>query len=290
MAKNYRAQLMAHPKIPISLFDFLTEELQISRRYLALCIGADALQLIKHWKKRLHLLCLLLPDEAAISLAEELDPSQEIWMQKGNLAQLPLDDDSIDMVCILDPLPSSPAAWKKELQRLLRLNSYVFVLRHELEDQNERSFSWAFSQFFKQLHGPNSYPHLPQTENFDQLYPSNYKAQSFANQLRLDWPLLEAHYQACPQAFGLEQEEYERARKGLRILFEQYQQDGKVVLNYQTKLYYGLFNLYTPAISLRKNIFFQLLRPFAFLFYLLIKLNLYFWRAIYKLQKKQADD
>lgn len=113
MAKNYRAQLMAHPKIPISLFDFLTEELQISRRYLALCVGADALQLIKHWKKRLHLLCLLLPDQAAISLAEELDPSQEIWMQKGDLAQLPLDDDSIDMVCILDPLPSSPAAWKK---------------------------------------------------------------------------------------------------------------------------------------------------------------------------------
>jgi hypothetical protein len=71
--------------------------------------------------------------------------------------------------------------------------------------------------------------------------------------------------------------------KALRILFDQYAVDDVVVLDYQTELYYGLFNKNVPAISLRKNIFFTLLRPFAFGFYVLVKLNIYFWKMLEKL-------
>jgi hypothetical protein len=79
------------------------------------------------------------------------------------------------------------------------------------------------------------------------------------------------------------------ALKALRILFYQYALEGVVILDYQTELYFGLFNKNVPAISLRKNIFFTLLRPFAFAFYVLVKLNIYFWKTLERLfiRKKQ---
>jgi len=71
--------------------------------------------------------------------------------------------------------------------------------------------------------------------------------------------------------------------KALHILFDQYAIEGELMLDYQTELYFGLFNKNVPAISLRKNIFFTLLRPFAFGFYVLVKVNVYFWKMLERL-------
>ena len=105
----------------------------------------------------------------------------------------------------------------------------------------------------------------------------------------MNWEGLQAYYLASEGALAPEHPQFKWAMKALRILFEQYQIDGEIVMDYQTHVYYGLFNQYVPAISLRKNIFFTLLRPFAFAFYVMVKMNIYFWKSLYKLKPKSKS-
>ena len=171
-----------------------------------------------------------------------------------------------------------------EFKRILRLNSYVLLLQNKLLDV-PNTFTSAYLAFIKKNHaGEALLASLPKQERLDEFYKNDYTQQKFKNQQWLNWSMLEQYYQ-----IALEKEDLSTTPSALvklKELFEQFEKDGQVHLEYQTYLYYGLFNHSVPEISLRKSIFFNVLRPIAFAFYILVKANIYFWKALYKIKDK----
>ncbi|MCP4439786.1 MAG: methyltransferase, partial [Aureispira sp.] len=141
-----------------------------------------------------------------------------------------------------------------------------------------------FKQFSSNGHAPYTRPIEPVM--LDELYNETYEERVFHNQQRLTWDGLKAYYTSSTGALSSDHEQYPIALRALKILYQQYQVDEEIVLDYDTHLVFGLFNKSVPAISLRKSIFFQALRPFAFGFYILVKLNIYFWRGLFSIKER----
>jgi hypothetical protein len=280
-----------HPHPPVPLLDFLTNELKVSKKYVVLLHGRGAEHLGRMWRKHVHLLGIVEPDKDYFDyIKSSLDPKEDIWLSNKTLEEHPLDEDSIDTVVLLN-MQTQEEGWKNELSRVLRLNSYVVRVNYALSTDTERTFSWAFSQFFRQYSsaGYHEYEQLPEASELDQFYAEGYQEKVFPNQIRLHWDSLQAYYLASDFALTADDPKFKTAMKALKIIFEQYQIEAVVSLDYQTHVYYGLFNKNVPAISLRKNLFFTILRPFAFAFYLLVKFNIYLLRSLYILRPKKEE-
>lgn len=280
-----------HPHPPVPLLDFLSNELKVSQKYVVLLHGRGAEHLGRIWRKHVHLLGILEEDQDYFDFIEySLDPKDDIWLSNANWEDRPLSEDSLDTVVLLNKQETEESL-KKELSHILRLNSYVVRVNYALTTERERTFSWAFSQFFKQYStsGYHEYERLPEVVELDQFYTEGYQEKIFPNQIRLYWESLKAYYMASDFALAEDHPKFKLAMKALKIIFEQYQAEGIVSLDYQTYVYYGLFNKNVPAISLRKNIFFTLLRPFVFAFYLLVKFNIYLLRSLYILRPKKTE-
>jgi hypothetical protein len=283
----YRSEFHPHP--PIQVIEFLKYELQVGKKYVLLLNGESAEHFGRLLIKHIHLLCILEQDEHLLKfIREQLGESADLWSDNSALTTIRLDDDSLDAVALIgaDFLAAmEDEAKMKELERCLRLNSYVLGIFHRLDSDEERTFSWAFAQFFKQYSIGIEHEYLrgPSQNQLNNFYKTGFEMRSFANQVRLDWDGLQGYFLSSQNIPNEDDTKFKWAMKALRILFDQYAVDDVVVLDYQTELYYGLFNKNVPAISLRKNIFFTLLRPFAFGFYVLVKLNIYFWKMLEKL-------
>jgi hypothetical protein len=281
-----------HPHPPLQVLDFLKNELKVGVKYVALLSGDAAEHLGRMWLRHINLLCVLEAEAAYFKyISDFLGEQPDLWAKQAALQAIPLDADSVDCAVLLgktfkDSL--SDTATIMELQRVLRLNSFAVGVFHRLSSETERTFSWAFSHFFKQyatspLH---EYEESPTHESLEKFFKAGYEQKQFSNQVRLNWDGLQGYYLASEAALAADDPKFKWAIKALHILFEQYQIEGEVVLDYQTEVYYGLFNKYVPAISLRKNIFFTLLRPFALGFYILVKMNIYFWKMLERMFRR----
>jgi hypothetical protein len=280
----YRSEFHPHP--PIQVIEFLKYELQVGKKYVVLLNGESAEHLGRLWIKHVHLLCISEEDKAYLKfIKDSLGDNEDLWIEAASLSSIPLDDDSLDAAMLLGKEFLFALADEnkiKEIERCLRLNSYVMGIFHRFDASEERTFSWAFAQFFKQYSNGIEHEYLigPEEQALSKFYKTGFEMRSFANQVRLDWDGLQGYFLSSQNIPNGDDPTFKWAMKALRILFEQYAVDGLVILDYQTELYYGLFNKNVPAISLRKNIFFTLLRPFAFGFYVLVKLNIYFWKML----------
>jgi hypothetical protein len=278
-----------HPHPPIQVLEFLKYELQVGKKYVVLLNGEGSEHLGRLWIKHVHLLCIVAESEEYFKYIKQcLGESLDLWTQNTSLSSIGLDDDSLDAALLLGSefLNTLDDEHKtKELERTLRLNSYVMGIFNRLDATEERTFSWAFAQFFKQYSNGIEHEYLngPTENQLKNFYKSGYEMRTFANQVRLDWDGLQGYFLSSHNIPNEDDSKFKWALKALRILFDQYAVDGLVILDYQTELYYGLFNKNVPAISLRKNIFFTLLRPFAFGFYVLVKVNVYFWKMLERL-------
>ena len=170
-----------------------------------------------------------------------------------------------------------------EFERILRLNSYVLLLQNKLLDV-PKTFTSAYLAFIEKNHNNELSTSLPTQERLEEFYSNGFTEQKFKNQQWLNWSMLEQYYQTALEKENLSASS--NALLELKELFEQFEKDGQIHLEYQTYLYYGLFNHSVPEISLRKSIFFNVLRPVAFAFYILVKANIYFWKGLYKIKDK----
>lgn len=276
----YRSEFHPHP--PLQVIDFLKNDLKVSQKYVTMVTGGGAEHLARIWLRHVHLLCLVEPDRDYFEfIKSQLGKDEQLWVANAPLSKIPVDDDSIDCLVSLGPQSILADDMRLEFRRILRLNSYLVQITHQINNREERTFGWAFCQFFKQYsESEHEYEQLPTEENLTQTFKDGYEHKVFANQVRLSWDGVQGYYLASKGAITTEDPKFKWALKALRILFEQYQVDGEVHIDYDTQIYYGLYNMNVPAISLRKSLFFNILRPFAFGFYVLVKLNMYFWRSL----------
>ena len=278
----YNQRFSVLPQYPLAVLEFLKTELQLGKRYVVMDVHTNNAQLSKLLQKHVHLVCSLTPDAAYHNyLKDKFSNSPNFLSLNSSPEFIPIEDDSMDCICIDDSIQQyNLPQIKQEFERILRLNSYVLYINHQL-DGRTGSFTDAYQQFLTTIQNPEASSPLKE-ENWNAFYNNNYQQKNFPNQQRLNWEELLLFVQDKLGKTALEPTQI----KILKGLFDQYQHDDTISLEYKTKLYFGLFNYYVPEISLRKSIFFHALRPFAFGFYVLVKSNIYFWRALYKIKDK----
>lgn len=275
-----------HPHIPISVIDFLKNDLQIGKKYVALISGDQSGQFAKLWHKHLHTLCILEPDkDIQFVIKRNLDPIKNYLIINSALENSNLEADSLDTAVLIGDSFKNTLKIEQcstELKKILKLNSYVVGIVHHLKNDQERSFGWAYSHFYKQFSETEfqDYEENIDLQTISDFYESGFESKMFPNQIRLNWEDLQAYYISSKGALNQEHQRFSIAVKALKIIFEQYQKEAEVSLDFQTMVYYGIFNKYVPAISLRKNLFFKMIKPFAIGFYILAKINIYFWKFL----------
>lgn len=274
------------PQYPLAVLEFLKTELQLGKRYVVMDIHTHNGQLSKLLHKHVHLVCSLSSDPGYHNyLKNELSTAPNFLSLNGIPELTNIEEDSIDCLCIDETFDRFDVLRMSiEFERILRLNSYVLILRNHLDPVDD-SFTQAYRNFVETSPSNEATKSAaPSDELLKKFYTNGFALNIFKNQQRFDWAMLEQYYLT-----NLEKENQlpnaERLND-LKALFNAYQQEGEVTLEYQTHLHYGLFNHSVPEISLRKSIFFNVLRPFAFGFYVLVKTNIYFWKALYKIKNK----
>jgi hypothetical protein len=290
----YQGQYSAHPHCPIAVWDFWVEELMLNHKYIVVMLDTPADKMTRWLARQVHLLCIVGEDAAQqnfieahiIAQAEEQKGNmRNISLLQGNSHQTNISNDSIDFAVVGQNWLRQPnrEAIRLELQRILRLNSYVSLVLHKIK-LTGNAFADAYAQLLHQYNLSDDYQHLPNEDELKDFFANHYALNAFSNQLRFNadtWRIYIEHshyFQAMPP------ERRSLFLRAAKLLFMQQAQGGELLLDCDTHVYTSIFNKYTPAISLRKSIFFQLLRPFAFCFYVLVKMNVYFWRMIYKLR------
>lgn len=274
------------PQYPLTVLEFLKTELQLGKKYVVMDVHAQNGQLSRLLHKHVHLVCSVSSDpQYHAYLKQKLKNTSNFLSLNAVPILTNIDEDSIDCLCIDETFAQYDVlSMGIEFERILRLNSYVLLLQNKLLDI-PKSFTNAYLTFIQKYHKEGDlFKNLPDQNRLESFYTNGFSKQQFKNQQWFDWSMLEQYYLTDLEKGNLSVSE--NALEELKELFHQFAQDGQVHLEYQTYLYYGLFNHSVPEISLRKSIFFNILRPFAFAFYILVKANIYFWRALYKVKDK----
>lgn len=274
------------PQYPLAVLEFLKTELQLGKKYVVMDVHTHNGQLSKLLYKHVHLVCSVSSDpQYHVYLKNKFTDTSNFLSLNAVPILTNIEEDSIDCLCIDESFRQYDVLRMGiEFERILRLNSYVLVLQNKLLDI-PKSFTNAYLTFIRKNHQEGELlSELPSQKRLEEFYNNGFAQQKFKNQQWLDWSMLKQYYQTSLEKENLQLSP--NALRELKALFEQFEQEGQVHLEYQTCLYYGLFNHSVPEISLRKSIFFNVLRPFAFAFYILVKANIYFWRTLYKIKDK----
>lgn len=263
---------------PLPILQFLKQKLQLGKRYAIMEVHTHNGQWSKLLLNHVHLVCSLCTDPSyQVYLKKELASASNFLSLNALPILTNIDDDSIDCLFVDETFNQyAVEGMQQEFERILRLNSYVLLTYNERFGL-PNSFTAAYLKFLEEQTAVGTIS-LPQKEQLNTFYKHSYAKEVFNNQQRLTWTQLEQYFLTQLEEQQLEPDEWQI--KQLRLLFEAYNTEGKVILSYRTHLYYGIFNYSVSEISLPKNIFFTLLRPFAFVFYILLKANIYFWKGI----------
>lgn len=262
------------PSYPLTLLQFLKNKLQLGKRYVVMDIHSQNGQWSKLLYKHVHLMVSLCTDPAyQVYLKEQFAHSNKFLSLNALPEMTTIDDDSIDCLCIDTTFHAyNPKRMQREFERILRLNSYVLITQHE-QATTSGSFTADYGQWLEAQIPHSTKIALPTPSQLEAFYPEAYQEEIFENQQRLTWEQLKertlTHFEQYQQTLT------EEGQVALQQLYERHACDGQVVLAYHTHLYYGLFNYTVESIPWHENVLFTLLRPFAFVLYLLLKARIY---------------
>lgn len=270
------------PPYPLTLLQFLKNQLQLGKRYVVMEVHTHNGQWSKLLHKHVHLMCSLCTDPAyQVHLQQQFADSDHFLSLNALPEMTSIDGDSIDCLCIDATFHHyDPERMRVEFERIMRLNSYVLITQHE-RAVTPGSFTEAYGQWLEQYGKITARAVLPDSTQLERFYPNAYQKEVFESQQRLSWEQLEAYALTHLEQFGRQADA--TALDALHKLYEAHAIDGKVALDYHTHVYYGIFNHAVETIPWYQTFFFTLLRPFAFVLYLLLKARIYIGKGIKQL-------
>ena len=234
--------------------------------------------------KHVHRMCSLCTDPVyQVYLQEQFADSDHFLSLNALPEMTSIDDDSIDCLCIDATFHHyDPERMRVEFERIMRLNSYVLIAQHE-RSATSGSFTEAYGQWLEEHGKITAKTILPDRTQLERFYPNAYQRKIFESQQRLNWDQLRAYALTHLEQFGRQADD--QSLSALRLLYHDHVSNGQVVLDYHTHIYYGIFNHTVEKIPWYQTFLFTLLRPFAFVLYLLLKARIYvgkglkrFWR------------
>lgn len=299
----FEGRYQTHPQCPIAVRDLWLEQDMFTSKYIIAVMDCHADKIIPWLAEQVHLLCCVEDDNFKIDSLKHtiLEYNKHNNYSLNNISYLKrnsflhtIDSDVMDFIVLGQKWlhEENKHILQKDLQNILRLNSYVSLCLHEIKLMDS-NFGIAYAQLLKQYQLQDDYQITASNTELADFFNNQYAVNSFANQLRFTPDSWELYIKSSYYYWQISDSRRSLFLRAAKLLFAQYYNGEAVSLEFETHIYIGIFNKYTPAISLRKSIFFHVLRPFALGFYVLLKLNVYFWKMLYKLfhwnKKKPID-
>lgn len=289
----FEGRYQTHPQCPIAVRNLWLDEDLFNNKYVVAVAGCHPDKMIPWLADQVHMLCYIEDNEIKINLLKNIvqEYGKQLSSTLSNISYLKnhnfsgnLDNDVVDFFVLGQKwlIVNDKEGLKKDLQNILRLNSYVSLCLHEIKFAST-PFGIAYAQLLKQYQVQDDYELPSLTTTLGEFFNHQYAVNAFANQLRFVPESWETYIKSSYYYWQMPDSRRSLFLRAAKLLFAQYYNGQAVILDYETNVYIGIFNKYTPAISLRKSIFFHLLRPFAFGFYVLLKCNVYFWKMVYRL-------
>jgi SAM-dependent methyltransferase len=160
----------------------------------------------------------------------------------GRAEKTGMNPDSIDFIVIGQAFHwFNQEEAKHEFKRILKPGGYVLIVWNERE-RNQVGFMGEYDDFLVQY--SIDYQEIDHRnvseEALKKFYsPGDFSLKEFDYRQVFDFSGLKGRYDSCSYAIPSDDSRYQNTILALKELFDKYQKDGKVVMEYVTKMYWG---------------------------------------------------
>lgn len=244
------------PHYPVELFDFLESENILKKNGSVADIGSGTGISAEPLLKRGYTVYGIEPNkemrEAGEKLLLPLTRGTDVQGTPGGFVSVDatseattLPDQSIDTV-----IAGQAFHWfdrdktKKEFKRILKPNGYVVLMWNDRRT-NSTDFLRVYEDFL-QMFGTDykevNHKNTQDARVFDAFFENGYEEKSFYNYQDVDFAGLKGRVLSSSYMPNEGHRDYEFMIYTLKKIFMRYQENGKVRLDYDTRIYYGKLN------------------------------------------------
>lgn len=230
------------PGYPKEILPYLEEESGFNSEMQIADMGSGTGILTKLFLENGNTVYAVEPNDAMRNAAEDLlkEYSQFISIN-GTAEQTGLDKESMDMIVAGQAFHwFDPVKTKKEFQRIARINAFVVLIWNERQIKSE--FEKAYEAFLMQY--ATDYKEVKHTtitaEKISTFYdPYTNTHKTFYNEQIFDFDGLKGRLLSSSYIPNITHPSYEKMMIALQHLFEKYQHNGQVKIEYETSVYVG---------------------------------------------------
>ncbi len=234
------------PGYPSEMFEFLSSRMKLSPKDIVADIGSGTGISTQIFLNNGNKTFAVEPNDAMREFSEKLFSGMKNFFSiKGTAENTTLDDSSIDFIFCAQAFHwFNKELCRKEFIRILKPGGWVILAWNE----RKTSGSDFLSEYDKLLLGVSEdyekVNHTNITLNNNKVFEdffgiNNFEKKNFSNDQVFDLEGLVGRTLSCSYIPDEYKPEFRQMMNGLKKLFENYSRDGKIKMEYDTKLFYG---------------------------------------------------
>jgi SAM-dependent methyltransferase len=231
------------PSYPPAVLDILRMECSLRPGHAVADIGSGTGFLSELFLRNGNRVYGVEPNQAMRQAGEEYLASYDNFSSiEGSAESTTLGDASVDFVTAGQSFHwFDPAAARREFARILKPGGWILIAwndRRMEEKQLTREYEELLERFgidYKNV--KDSYPELPQIRSF--FGGDTFIARDVPNEQVLDWDGFRGRLRSSSFAPTEDHPNFAPMMAGLEQIFQAHQQEGRVRLEYHTRLYFG---------------------------------------------------
>jgi len=223
------------PQYPKAIIEYLKQTIGLTRTSDIADIGAGTGICAKLFLEEGYSVTAVEPNAEMRKMAEVTLNSYEGFRSiAGTGEETTLNNESVDLVTVAQAFHwFRPEETRKELERILRPSGHILLIWNIMQSDNP--FLKAYTDLKKKYENPIVHPHRDNLHTIQDIFaPNKVITQNFRNTQQLDAEGFQGHFfsfSTIPLAGS------DEMRHELNRIFDTYNQDGTVTLEYETKLY-----------------------------------------------------
>lgn len=230
------------PGYPLKLIGVLENEINFDSTKDVADIASGTGMLTKLFLQNENLVFGVEPNDDMRQTAEKgLSKFYNFISVKGTAEKTNLADGSVDIITVAQAYHwFESEKTKAEFKRIIRKNGYAVLIWNILR-KNYNGFHKAYVKFLEKLSPENYLRHIEGSseENIKSFFDGfKFSSKSIDNQQILDWKGLRGNLFSI-SFFPKEEGRQKKAIDDLKKIFDDYNINEKVILEYSTKIYYG---------------------------------------------------
>ena len=233
------------PGYPTQIIDLLKEEAGFNQDWVVADIGSGTGILSDLFLVNGNIVYCVEPNDDMRSFSLQRHSSLKNCITLNRTAEnTGLEDKSVDIIVAGQSFHwFDPVMAKKEFSRILKPGGYVSLIwnnRSNDENSLSKGFDQVCEKFSHNYHGTGNTRIFDET--FNSFFNREFKMFKIPNMHEMDLDGLIGRYLSASYSLKLEDADYEKAISSLKKLYRRFENNGKVIMEYETQVFLGTLN------------------------------------------------